>query len=222
MQKVNRGNSRLAVALAAAVAVAVAGLMVLLSQLGGGGSQEVFAGVPQDGTRLGREDAPVEIRLYEDFQCPACGQFARESLPEVVERHVRSGDAKIVSETLAFLGPDSVSTARAALAAGEQDRYWQYAALLFRDQGAENSGYATEEFLRGLAEETEGLDVAEWDGARDSGPVDEELEAAQGRASADGVNATPTLVVSGPGGEETLRGAVPVEDVDRAVEEVGD
>ena len=221
MQKVNRGNPRLLVVLAAAVAVVVAGLMVLLSQLGGAGSQEVFAGVPQEGTRLGREDAPVEIRLYEDFQCPACGQFARETLPEVVERHVRPGDAKIISGTLAFLGPDSVSTARAAIAAGEQDRYWQYASLLFRDQGTENSGYATEEFLRGLAEETEGLDVAEWDRAREAGFVDEELDAVGQRASADGVNATPTLVVSGPNGERTLKGAVPAESVDRAVEEVG-
>ena len=215
------GNTRLLVVLAA-VAVAVAGLMVLLSQLGGGeGSPEVFAGVPQDGTRLGREDAPVTVQLYEDFQCPACGQFARETLPEVVERHVEPGDVKLVSETLAFLGPDSVSTARAAIAAGEQDRYWQYAALLFENQGAENSGYATEEFLVNLAEETEGLDVAQWDEARDAAFVEQELRAVQQRAGEDGVNSTPTLVVSGPGGELTLRGAVPIEEVDRAVEEAG-
>lgn len=221
MQKVNKGNTRLLVILAT-VAGVVAGLMVLLSQLGGGGgSPEAFAGVPQDGTRLGREDASVTVRLYEDFQCPACGQFARETLPEVVERHVEPGDTKLVSETLAFLGPDSVSTARAAIAAGEQDRYWQYAALLFENQEAENSGYATEEFLTNLAEETEGLDVAEWDEARDAGFVEQELQTVQLRADEAGINSTPTLVVSGPDGETTLRGAVPIEDVDRAVEEVG-
>lgn len=216
-----KGNTTRRLAVLGAVAVAVAGLMVLLSLLGGGGgSRDAFAGLPQDGTRLGEEDAPVSIRLYEDFQCPACGQFARETLPEVIGRHVEPGDAKLVSETLAFLGPDSVSTARAAIAAGEQDRYWQYAALLFENQGAENSGYATEEFLTNLAEETEGLDVAEWDEARDDAFVEEELRAVQGRANEDGVNSTPSLVVSGPGGEVTLRGAVPIEDVDRAVEEV--
>jgi protein-disulfide isomerase len=220
LQKVNKGNTRLLVVLAT-VAGVVAGLMVMLSQLGGGGDPpEAFTEVPQDGTRLGREDAPVTVRLYEDFQCPACGQFARETLPEVVERHVEPGDAKLVSETLAFLGPDSVSTGRAAIAAGEQDRYWQYAALLFENQGAENSGYATEEFLRNLAEETEGLDVAEWDEARDAGFVEQELQAVQQRAGEAGINSTPTLVVSGPDGERTLRGAVPIEDVDRAVEEV--
>ncbi|QIN84561.1 thioredoxin domain-containing protein [Rubrobacter tropicus] len=215
-----RGTTRLAVGMVV-VAVVVAGLMVVLSQLGGGGgSQDVFAGIPQDGTRLGEEDAPVTIRLYEDFQCPACAQFARETLPEVVERHVEPGEAKLVSETLAFLGPDSVSTARAAIAAGEQDRYWQYAFLLFQNQGAENSGYATEEFLTNLAEETQDLDVSEWDEARGEDLVEEELNAVQTKANEDGVNSTPTLVISGPEGERKLRGAVPMEEIEKAIEEV--
>jgi protein-disulfide isomerase len=219
VQTAQKRNVRLLVVLAAS-AVAVAGLMVLLSQLGGGGgSQEAFAGVPQDGTRLGRGDAPVTILLYEDFQCPACGQFARETLPEVVERHVKPGNVKLISQTLAFLGPDSVPAARAALAAGKQDRYWQYAVLLFENQGAENSGYVTDEFLTDLAEETEGLDVNEWYEARQVG-FEKELQTVQQMAGEDGVNSTPSLVVSGPNGEVTLRGAVPIEDVDRAVEEV--
>ena len=219
LQKAQRGSWRPLVVLAA-LAVAVAGLMVLLSLLGGGGaSREVFAGIPQDGTRLGREDTPVTIRLYEDFQCPACGQFARETLPEVVERHVKSGDAKLVSETMVFIGEDSVPAARAAFAAGEQDRYWQYAALLFEDQGAENSGYVTDEFLTGLAKQTEGLDVGRWQQAREKS-YEEELRAVQQRAGEEGVNSTPSLVISGPGGETTLTGAVPIENVDGAVEEV--
>jgi protein-disulfide isomerase len=205
------------------VAVVVAGLMVVLSQLdGGGGSQEQFAGIPQAGTRLGEEDAPVTIRLYEDFQCPACAQFARETLPDVVERYAEPGEAKLVSETLAFLGPDSVTTARAAIAAGEQDRYWQYAFLLFKNQGAENSGYATDEFLTNLAEETEGLDVERWNEARNDAFVDEELQAVQQKANEVGVQATPTLVIFGPGGERKLSGAVPIEEVEAAVEEVKD
>ena len=215
-----KGTIRLVGALVA-VSVAVAGLLVVLSLLGGGsGSQEKFAELTQDGTSLEREGAPVTIQLYEDFQCPACGQFAREMLPDVVERHVEPGEVRLVSETLAFLGPDSVSTARAAIAAGDQDRYWQYAYLLFENQGGENTGYATDEFLRNLAEETEGLDVGEWEAAQDAGFVEKEHQAVQQRANSDGVEATPTLVISGPGGERQLSGAVPIEDVEAAVEEV--
>ena len=217
----DKGTTRLVIG-AVAVALAVAGLLVVLSQLegGGGGSQDMFAGIPQDGTSLGEENAPVTIHLYEDFQCPACGQFARETWPDVIGRLVKPGEVRLVSETLAFLGPDSISTARAALAAGDQDRYWQYAHLLFENQGAENSGYATDEFLRNLAEQTEGLDVEEWEETRNATSVERELQAVQQRANSDGVNVTPTLVISGPGGERQVKGAVPIEKVEAAVEEV--
>lgn len=214
------GTSRLIV-LVVAVAILVAGLMVVLSQIGGGGDpQELFAGIPQEGSRLGQENAPVTIQLYEDFQCPACAQFIRDTFPQVVEQYVEPGEAAVVSETLAFLGPDSVPAAHAALAAGEQDLYWQYAHRLFENQGAENSGYVNDEFLTDIAENTEGLDVDRWDEARNSEPVEQQLEAAQQRAVEDGIDATPMLVISGPGGEERLRGAVPAEDVEAAIERV--
>ncbi len=60
----------------------------------------------------------------------------------------------------------------------------------------------------------------EWDKARQAG-FEKELQSAQQMAGEDGVNSTPSLVVSGPNGEVKLRGAVPIEDVDRAVAEVG-
>jgi protein-disulfide isomerase len=188
---------------------------------GGTEAQELLAGIPQSGTTLGEEDAPVTILLYEDFQFPACAQFLRETFPDLVERHVEPGEVRVVSQTLAFLGPDSISTGRAALAAGQQDRYWNYAALLFLNQGPENSGYATDEFLMDLANETRGLNVDRWNKARTSGSVESELEAVESRARANGVSSTPTLVVSGPGGERKLVGAVPIDEVETAIEEVG-
>ena len=58
-----KGTMRLVVGLVA-VSVAVAGLLVVLSLLGGGsGSQEMFAELPQEGTSLGREGVPVTMQL---------------------------------------------------------------------------------------------------------------------------------------------------------------
>jgi len=144
----------------------------------------------------------------------------RETYPDLVERHVRPGEVKLVSETLVFLGPDSVAAGKAALAVGEQDRYWNYAALLFLNQGAENSGYATNEFLTRLANQTRGLDVGRWNEARGSGSVGSQIEAARARAQTAGVSSTPTLVVSGPGGVRKLVGTVPIEDVEAAIDKV--
>ena len=203
-------------------AVVVTALLVWLSQTSGGEReiQELLAGVPQNGTTLGSEDASVTIHLYEDLQCPACAAFSRETFPDLVRSHVEPGEVKIVSETIAVLGPDSVPAARAAFAAGEQNRYWEYSTLFFLNQGRENRGYVTDEFLTNIAEETQGLDVDQWNEARESDAMQSKLDSAQASARDEGIEGTPTLVVSGPGGTSRLVGAVPIERVATAIDEV--
>jgi protein-disulfide isomerase len=138
----------------------------------------------------------------------------------LVDRDVRDGKVKLVSEPLAFLGPDSVEAARAALAAAEQNRYWPYSSLLFENQGAESSGYVTDTFLRGLAQDTPGLDVDEWSSDLSGSDFNSELQAAQSKAQTDGVNATPTLVVSGPNGQKKIVGPEDYAQVADAIDQV--
>jgi protein-disulfide isomerase len=215
-------------ALIVGVAIVVAALLAVLSQFGGpqGSSASgkdvgaLYSGIPQNGTTLGKGDAPVTIYLYEDFQCPICGQFSRQTFPEVVDRSVRSGKVKVISEPLTFIGPDSVPAARAALAAGEQDRYWPYAQLLFEHQGQENSGYVTDEFLKTQAENTPGLDVGQWNSDLKGGAATRQLQAAQAKAQSDGVNATPTLIFSGPGGQTKIVGPRDYDQVSQAIAQV--
>jgi protein-disulfide isomerase len=222
-------SPRMLLAFMVAAAIVVAALLVVLSQLGGGaggGSAtkedigELYSGIPQKGTSLGKSAAPVTVYLYEDFQCPICAQFTHDTFPELVDRDVRDGKVKVVSETLAFLGTDSVEAARAALAAGEQDRYWQYSSLLFENQGQENSGYVTSEFLQDLAQNTPGLDVNKWSAELRGSSFESELAAAQSKAQSAGVDATPTLIVSGPNGQEKLVGLHDYGQISETIEQV--
>ena len=221
-------SPRTLLALLAVAAIVVAVLLVVLSQLGSGtgGSasnvdvDKLYSGIPQDGTILGKSSAPVTIYLYEDFQCPICAQFSHDTFPELVNRDVREGKVKIVSEPLAFIGSDSVEAARAALAAAEQNRYWPYSSLLFENQGEENSDYVTSDFLRGLAQDTPGLDVNEWSADLKGSSFNSELEAAQARAQSNGVNATPTLVVSGPSGQRKIVGPGDYAQIADAIDQV--
>jgi protein-disulfide isomerase len=219
-------SPRTLLALLVAVAIVVAALLVVLSQLGGagGGSSEdvgeFYSGIPQDGTTLGEDGAPVTVSVYEDFQCPFCGQFSREMFPDLVDDYVRDGQVKVVSETMAFLGDDSVTAARAAFAAGEQNLYWPYHTLLFENQGEENSGYVTDEFLRNLADQTPGLDVEQWEEDRAGNSFIKELEAVQARAQASGVNSTPTLIFEGPGGQTKIKSLTDYDQISAAIDKV--
>jgi protein-disulfide isomerase len=218
---IKQGHSR-RVTIVVVSAILVFVLLVLLSQLSAreGRVQELLAEVPQDGTTLGSEDAPVTVYLYEDLQCPACARFARETFPDLAAGYVEPGEVKVVSETLTIIGPDRVSAAEAALAAGEQDHYWEYSTLFFQSQERENSGYVTDDFLTSIAEETQGLDVSAWNEARQSGSFDSEIDEAQTRARDEGVEGTPTLVVVGPGRTSKLVGVVPIGEVASAIDEV--
>lgn len=215
-------------ALIVGVAIVMAALMAVLSQLGSAGGSsassgdvgELYSGIPQDGTTLGKSGAPVTVYLYEDFQCPVCGQFSRETFPEMVDRSVRGGEVKVISEPLTFIGSDSVEAARAALATGEQDRYWPYAQLLFEDQGQENSGCVTDDFLTDQAKNTPGLDVEEWSSDLKGSSVTQQLQAAQPQAQSAGVDATPTLIFSGPRGQTMLVGVQDYDQVSQAIAQV--
>jgi protein-disulfide isomerase len=221
-------SPRMLLALIVAVAILVAALMAVLSQLGGAGGSsassedvgKLYSGIPQNGTTLGKSSAPVTIYLYEDFQCPYCGQFSRQMFPQLVEDYVRGGKAKLISEPLTFLGPDSVVASRAALAAGEQDRYWPYYSLLFENQGKENSGYVTSDFLEGLAQKTPGLDVSKWDAMRKGNSLDSELYEAQAKARSSGVDSTPTLIFSGPRGQQTIDELRDYDQISQAIDQV--
>jgi protein-disulfide isomerase len=77
----------------------------------------------------------------------------------VIDSYVRDRRLRLELRLLAFLGPDSVRGRQVAHAAALQDRMWNYTERFFRNQGPENSGYATDAFLERLARNTPGLDV---------------------------------------------------------------
>ena len=128
---------------------------------GEAGVAKRFDGIPQKGAFLGDPDAPFTLVEFADLQCPYCARFDREFLPDVLDRMVRTGRIRIELRPVAFLGSDSSPAAAATVAAGFQNRMWQFADLFYRNQGPENSGYVTPAFLGALARAAE-LDFDRW------------------------------------------------------------
>ena len=88
---------------------------------------------------------------------------------------VRAGTAKYEFRPWLIIGPQSKPAARAALAAGEQGRFWNYITLFYRNQGEENSGYVTDDFLTSIAKGAGVRDIAKWNADRQSTKFDSEL-----------------------------------------------
>jgi protein-disulfide isomerase len=204
---------RLVVLSLAGAAVVAGALVAVLAVTTGGGSTApaagavgasrvatMLAGIPQRGEELGSSKAPVTLIEFADPQCPYCGDFARAVLPEIIQRYVRTGKVQIRFNGMAFVGADSVTALRTALAAGRQDRFWNVMELLFENQGTENTGWVTDSLLRSIGSAVPGLDTQKMLDERNSNAVDEAIARAATFAQQAGVNSTPTFAVGKTGG----------------------
>jgi protein-disulfide isomerase len=149
----------------------------------------------------------VTLVEYADLQCPFCRDFALGALPTLVDRYVRDGKVKLELRLLRFLGPDSETAANAAMAAAEQDRYWTFAELFYRNQGDENSGYVTDDFLRRIGGAIPGLDPASLIGDRAAtASAERRLAGFDASARAAGVDSTPSfLLAQGDGAPKRVK-----------------
>ena len=208
------------------VAAVAAGLLVLVTALGGksstpssggivGGAETsaLLAGIPQHGNALGSPKAPVTLVEFADPQCPYCGEWARGALPDLVRQYVRTGRVRVVFNGMSFVGPDSELALRTALAAGQQNRLWHVLDLLYRNQGTENTGWVTEGLLAGIGAAVPGLDGPRMLAQRDAPDVSAALDAAAANADTHGINSTPSFLAGPTGGRLE---AVPVASLDLA------
>jgi protein-disulfide isomerase len=126
--------------------------------------------------------------------------WARDAFPAIVDEYVRPGHVRVVFRGLAFIGPESDTALRTALAAGSRGRLWHVVHLLYGNQGGENAGWVTDELLRELGRSVGGLDPAEMLAERGSASVERELAAAQRAAEAAGIQGTPSFQAGPTGG----------------------
>jgi protein-disulfide isomerase len=159
---------------------------------------KLLSGIPQSATRLGKPDAPVKIYEYGDLQCPFCKANAEEVTPEIIETAVRNGEANITFRQYIIIGPESVPAGEAALAAGAQNRAWNFIELFYRNQGEENSGYVTEEFIESIGKKSEIPDLAKWNKERKSHKYKKQIEAESKEAEKLGFSGTPSFAIEGP------------------------
>jgi protein-disulfide isomerase len=198
----NRPSGR-AVVLAFAVAIAAAVALVAVALIGRSDSSAPATetpvvnlnGIPQDGNMLGSPRADVTLIEWADPQCPACRAYTEDFFPTVVDEYVRPGTVNTEFRGFPFIGEDSVKAYRFLLAAGVQDKFWNLLEALYRHQGGENDGWVTDDLIRELASEIDGLDVDELfvDAERDD--IVAEADGADAAGQAAGILGTPTLMI---------------------------
>lgn len=159
-----------------------------------------FRDIPQRGIAVGDPSAPLTLVEFADLQCPFCRDYTTGVLPALVERYVRDGRLRMEFRNVSFIGNDSLRAAQMAGAAAMQDKLWQFVDLFYLNQGGENTGYVTDEFLRRIASAIRGLDVERALADRNLPAVQRALTEAQTEWQVAGFTGTPSFLLGPTGG----------------------
>lgn len=216
---------------AAFLAVVIVAVLIVVASSGDDGGEadnvvdaalveQELSGLEQDGLVLGDPDAPVEVIEFGDLQCPVCKAASEQVLPDIFKGPVAAGDAKISFRNFVIISQESETAGAAAVAAGEQGRGWNFLELFYRNQGAERSGYITDEFLTAIAEGAGVPDIAKWNKARNGGKVKGQVRQTQEEAVRMGLSSTPTFMIKGPStnGLELIGSVGSADELEAAIE----
>jgi protein-disulfide isomerase len=163
-----------------------------------------FNGIPQSGMTLGSPTAKVTMVEYIDLQCPFCQEFETQVFPDIVATYVRTGKVKVESRVLDFIGPDSSRGRKAMIAAGDQNRAFNFAAILYNNQATENTGWLNDQMVASAAASIPGVNVPKVMSVRNSSAVSKTASGFDTAAVQDKVNSTPTLLVGRTGSKLTV------------------
>lgn len=167
----------------------------------------LLTGIPQHGAVLGYRSAPVTLQFFGDLQCVDSRRVMLGALPFLIRKFVRAGKLQIrfrstETDTSGAGGwYEFREQQTAALAAGRQDKLWNFIDVFYREQGPEFTGYVNEDFLQRIAMEA-GVDVERW--SQDQTPFEEDWleisEADEELAAAKHLDSTPSFLVGRTGG----------------------
>jgi protein-disulfide isomerase len=179
---------------AAAILAELHEIRALLASNNQGGSRPLApelvtvstAGAPS----LGAEDAPLVLVEFTDFQCAFCIKFQNEVFGQLKQKYVDTGKLRIVSRNLPLpMHEFAEASARAALCAGAQGKFWPVRDRLFAANGA-----LAPESLKEITRAA-GLDAARLEECAATAETAEAVRKEMEEAKAAGIEATPTFVL---------------------------
>ncbi len=154
----------------------------------------------------GPKDAKVTVVEFSDFQCPFCSK-GKSIVDELVKLY--PNDVKVVFKNLPLeFHPQALPAAKASLAAGKQDKFWEMHDYLFDNQKSLADGFY-EEAAKALS-----LDLDKFKKDFADPAIEAAIQSDLAQAKSLNVQGTPNFFVNGV----NLRGAYPIEDFKQIVD----
>ena len=156
-----------------------------------------------------KSNAPT-LDLYEDFQCPACGDLEKK-IGATMTSMAKAGEIKLVVHILSFLdgnlkNDSSTRSANAAACAADAGKFLEYHGAVFAGMPTqEGVGYPDAQLTEfaNTAGITGGA-LSTWQKCTSSGQHDQYVVDTQDKAGRANINSTPTVKLNGKNITESL------------------
>jgi protein-disulfide isomerase len=168
----------------------------------------------------GSPRAKIAIVEFSDFQCPYCGRFAKETLPQLKQEFIDAGVAQFIYRDYPLsIHPFALKASTAAACAEQQGKYWEMHDAIFSQQHelAEASFIDQAKALD--------LDSAKFSNCLTSG-ITSRIKADQDEAGRLGVQSTPIFLIGRLDSNGTIKvikrinGAAPYETFKATLKEL--
>lgn len=191
----------------AVLAIAAVIGVVAANSGGGGGNSAAASPAGATGTDKlvipsGATDAPSTLTVYEDFRCPACGQFEK-TYRDTIHGLQDSGQIKVDYHLVQIIdgnlgGTGSLNAGNAAACAQDGNLFRAYHDVLYENQPSETDDtFAKKSYLLGLAGKVPGLKTAAFTSCVNDGTYDDWIKASNSAFGTSGFNSTPTVLLNG-------------------------
>lgn len=152
--------------------------------------------------KMGDEDAPLEIHVFDDYSCPVCQDFVLNHLPQIIDEYIEEGLVEYHHYDWPIpvhprWSSEMANAARAVQDTEGNDTFFEFKTLLYEQQDN-----ISVDVMRNIAEE---LDVTDVDTVLERGSnsvyqpvIDDDKQ----YGNELGVGGTPTVFIGGDNFEE--------------------
>lgn len=169
---------------------------------------------------MGRDDAPVTMVEFTDYQCPFCRRFETESFAQLKKAYIDTGKLRFVSRDLPLeFHPNAPGAAVAARCAGEQNKFWEMRDAMMLDTATDLGPDALVKY----GQKTN-LDMTAYSACLKEKKFTSAIQKDTADAGALGISGTPSFVIGKTDKTEIagvrIVGAVPFAVFDSAIKDM--
>jgi protein-disulfide isomerase len=145
---------------------------------------------PAGGFSVGKENAPLVLVEYTDYQCPFCQRYHNDSFAQIKANFIDTGKIRYISRDFPLpFHENARRSATAARCAAEQGKFWE-----LRHTMIVNANQLQADKLGGYAQSAS-LDVPKFQACVDSDKFKAAIDKDIAEGSAAGINGTPSFVL---------------------------